>query len=340
MADTEPSFFAHAGAVSCLLVNEGVLYTASREVLSWNLAGSMECTQRMEGHTDTVSTMAMHEDLLVTGSADCTLRFWNHTGHLVQTMLAHQDAVTQVVTSSLLLYSASADGSIRSWTAPTAAGWELGSSGASRFHDVCMNTGFRTLALSRGALYAGNEDCNIYKVTASAGKVLQVFRGHSGRILDKVLTEDGCMVSSAADCTLRHWDCTSAECLSTIDLWCSVAHALTHQPGTQLVYLGCHDGALRALRFSRSGPAGPLSTVSRESFAVSSLLGLNSSVIAGRVDGSVSLLENSHLRTLSATHTPSYTYSTARPYSEPESSGRLSKVVFASHAPMLMMCAL
>jgi WD40 repeat protein len=83
-----------------------------------------ECQQTLEGHSDSVNSIAFSHDsaLLASASGDKTVRIWGtDTGECQQTLEGHSDWVRSVAFShdSALLASASDDHTVRIWRTDT-----------------------------------------------------------------------------------------------------------------------------------------------------------------------------------------------------------------------------
>lgn len=176
---------------------------------------SCRCLHTMEGHKDSVTSVALSRDgrLALSGSADLTMRLWDLTnGRCLRTLEGHADSVTSVALSDdgRLALSGSSDETMRLW-------------------DLADGRCLRTLeghsgqvtsaALSVDGRYAisGNSDETSQVWDLADGECRHKLEGHTRWVHSVSLSADGrYALTGSSDQTLRLWSLTDGRCLRTL----------------------------------------------------------------------------------------------------------------------------
>ncbi|RDW85905.1 hypothetical protein BP5796_04230 [Coleophoma crateriformis] len=181
------------------------------------------CLQTLEGHQDTVWTVAFSSDgqLLASGSFDNTIKLWDpQTGTCLRTLQGHQGLVRAVAFSSdgQLLASGSGDKTIKLWDPQSDTG-------------TCLQTlqghqhSVWTVAFSsEGQLLAsgsGDKTIKLWDPQSDTGTCLQTLEGHQHSVWTVAFSSDGQLLASGSDDkTIKLWDLQSdtGTCLQTLEL--------------------------------------------------------------------------------------------------------------------------
>ncbi|KAF2830311.1 hypothetical protein CC86DRAFT_443354 [Ophiobolus disseminans] len=174
------------------------------------------CLQTLEGHGDSVMSVAFSHDSirLASASYDRTVKIWDaNSGACLQTLEGHGDSVRSVAFShdSTRLASASWDRTVKIWDA---------SSGA------CLQTleghggSVMSVAFSHDStrLVSASDDRTVKIWDASSGACLQTLKGHGGAVESVAFSHDSTRLASASyDRTVKIWDANSGACLQTLE---------------------------------------------------------------------------------------------------------------------------
>ncbi|KAH7061013.1 quinon protein alcohol dehydrogenase-like superfamily, partial [Paraphoma chrysanthemicola] len=178
--------------------------------------GWSACLQTLEGHSDSVKSVAFSHDSarLASASSDNTVKIWDaSSGACLQTLEGHSDSVKSVAFShdSARLASASDDSTVKIWDA---------SSGA------CLQTleghsdSVKSVAFSHDSarLASASSDSTVKIWDASSGACLQTLEGHSDSVKSVAFSHDSARLASASsDSTVKIWDASSGACLQTLE---------------------------------------------------------------------------------------------------------------------------
>ncbi|KAK6343586.1 hypothetical protein TWF730_011177 [Orbilia blumenaviensis] len=194
--------------------------------------------QTLEGHTDTVASVAFSPDskLLASASYDYTIRLWDAaTGAALQTLKGHTRGVASVAFSpdSKLLASASYDYTIRLWDAATGAALQT-LKGHTR--------GVTSVAFSPdGKLASASHDCTIRLWDAATGAALQTLKGHTRRVVSVAFSPDGKLASASNDYTVRLWDAATGAVLQMLEGHTSEVVSVAFSPDGKLASASYDD---------------------------------------------------------------------------------------------------
>lgn len=122
MPQIETVFRAHAPyeilALKFNAMNNTIVTAGNdRHIRVWSIF-NYELQATLDGHTDSVTTLALDGNFLLSGSEDCTVRVWDtHSHTLLQTIRAHSEAVEQllIVPETGFLVTCSTDRRIKVW---------------------------------------------------------------------------------------------------------------------------------------------------------------------------------------------------------------------------------
>ncbi|WFC97530.1 [histone H3]-dimethyl-L-lysine(36) demethylase [Malassezia yamatoensis] len=139
---------------------------------------------------------------LVTGSSETNMRVWDlSTGEEVGRLRGHTDGIKCLQVEDELCVSGSMDHAIRLWDLRRVDDHEVSKSGKLDSTDT--------------EPASGEEPC------------VRVLEGHSKGVT-ALYFDDGCLVTGAADKTLRQWDLETGQCVMTMDILWAMTNASSH----------------------------------------------------------------------------------------------------------------
>jgi len=186
--------------------------SGDKEFKLWSLENGKPIVS-FEGHTDTVSSVAVSSDggVALSGSRDETVRLWDlRTGECLHIFEGHNREVEAVAITpdDRFALSASADATIRIWDLQ-----------ARKCVDVLeAPTSVMSMALSSDGklLLTGNFDYSIDLWDFQTGDYLRTFEGHRGHLRPLVFCHHGqCFLSGAGDDTIKLWEVGTGRCIHT-----------------------------------------------------------------------------------------------------------------------------
>ncbi|RYP50301.1 hypothetical protein DL768_004154 [Monosporascus sp. mg162] len=174
------------------------------------------CLQTLEGHSDSVNSVAFSHDSarLASASDDTTVKIWDAgSGACLQTLEGHNDSVNSVTFSydSARLASASDDKTVKIWDAGSGAYLQTFES---------HNGSVRSVAFSHNStrLASASEDKTIKIWDAGRGACLQTLEGHSDCVGSVTFSHDSARLASASDDkTIKIWDTGNGVYLQTFE---------------------------------------------------------------------------------------------------------------------------
>jgi WD40 repeat protein len=169
------------------------------------------CLQTLEGHSDSVTSVAFsHDSTKLASASDDTIKLWDaSSGECLQTFTGHSNWVNSVAFSqdSKKLASASDDNTIKLWDASSGEYLQTFIGHSNRVNSVAFSHDSTKLA-------SASYDKTIKLWDASSGECLQTFIGHSSWVNSVAFSHDSTKLASASqDKTVKLWDASSGECL-------------------------------------------------------------------------------------------------------------------------------
>jgi WD40 repeat protein len=221
--------------------------STDRTVRLWDMH-TRECVAVLEGHTDSVDSVAFSPDshLLASASRDYTVRLWDvserKAAFPMYVLQGHSDWVFSVSFSpdGRHLASASWDRTVRLWNVPEGApGPVLQHSRAAR----CV--AFSPVNES-SMLATGCDDGIIRLWDVSNQQLLRELQGHSNYIRSLAFSPDGSqLVSGSFDCTVRLWSVASGKLLKTMEGHSKYVFNVAFHPNGKQVASCSDDKTLR-----------------------------------------------------------------------------------------------
>ncbi|EHK15882.1 uncharacterized protein TRIVIDRAFT_195814 [Trichoderma virens Gv29-8] len=167
------------------------------------------CLQTLEGHTDSVKSVALSADRkqLASGSIDATIKIWDtSTGTCIQTLKGHTKSVGSVafLANGLQVVSGSQDGTIKIWNTTTGMCEKSLKGHTSKVESVA--------ALSNSLVASGSDDKTIKIWDIATGMCVQTLEGH-----EDSLSNSQQIISGSSDNTIKIWDVTTGACVQTLE---------------------------------------------------------------------------------------------------------------------------
>jgi WD40 repeat protein len=212
----------------------------------WNIQTG-ECLRLLQGHSDTVFSVAFNADgqTIVSGSADQTVRFWQAgSGRCFRTMKGYTNSIFSVAFSpnGETIASGSTDQTIRLWQGMSGEHRQLqGHSGW--VTSVAFHPQNQLLAST-----SADQTVRIWSI--ASGKCLKVLRGHTNWVQSAAFSPAADLLASGGDdCTIRLWSVESGNCLSVLTghtgwIWSVAFASQTNRSDCDLAS-GSDDGTVR-----------------------------------------------------------------------------------------------
>ncbi|MCJ1448057.1 MAG: hypothetical protein MMC23_008570 [Stictis urceolatum] len=177
--------------------------------------GWSACLQTLEGHSESVGSVAFSHDStrLASASFDRTVKIWDtSSGACLQTLEGHNGSVESVAFShdSTRLASASGDMTVKIWDT---------SSGACLQTLEGHNGSVNSVAFSHDStrLASASFDRTVKIWDTSSGACLQTLEGHNSYVNSVAFSHDSTRLASGSeDETVKIWDTSSGACLQTL----------------------------------------------------------------------------------------------------------------------------
>ena len=169
----------------------------------------------LEGHTDTVTSVALSEDgkRAVSASGDETLKIWDmETGEEIRTLKGHTAWVTSVALSvdGKRAVSASNDSTLKIWDMET--GEEIRT-----LEGHTLDVTSVALSVDGKRAVSASQDNTLKIWDMKTGREIRTLKGHTAWVNSVALSEDGKRaVSASQDNTLKIWDMETGEEIRTL----------------------------------------------------------------------------------------------------------------------------
>ncbi|KAH8651716.1 hypothetical protein BGZ61DRAFT_229661 [Ilyonectria robusta] len=202
------------------------------------------CLQTLEGHGDSVSSVAFSADgqRLASGSDDKTVKVWDAaTGACVQTLEGHGDWVNSLAFSAdgQRLASGSHDNTIRVWDAATGACVQTLEGHSLPVRSVAFSADGQRLA-------SGSHDKTVKVWDAATGVCVQTLESHGDSVASVAFSADGQRLASGSyDKTVRVWDAATGVCVQTLESHGGSVASVAFSADGQRLASGSHDNTIR-----------------------------------------------------------------------------------------------
>ncbi|KAL1889912.1 hypothetical protein Sste5346_008639 [Sporothrix stenoceras] len=179
-------------------------------------AGWNACLQTLEGHDDSVWSVAFSADgnHVASASSDDTVKIWNITsGACLQTLEGHNESVWSVAFSAdgNHVASASSDKTVKIWNITSGACLQTLEGHNESVWSVAFSADGNHVASA-----SSDKTVKIWNITS--GACLQTPEGHNDWVSSVAFSADGNHVASASiDKTVKIWNITSGACLQTLE---------------------------------------------------------------------------------------------------------------------------
>ena len=210
---------------------------------------NITCCQHMEGHTGSVTSVALSEDgkLVLSGSEDLTVRTWETaTGRCLKIMEGHADRVTSVALSNdgKLVLSGSDDRTVRTWETAAGRCSKIMEGHTGRVTSVALSEDGK-LVLS------GSDDRTVRAWETGTGRCLRIMEGHADRVTSVALSNDGKLVLSGSDDrTVRAWETATGRCLRVMEGHTGSVNSVALSENGELALSGSNDETVRLWEMS------------------------------------------------------------------------------------------
>ncbi|UKZ48115.1 hypothetical protein TrVGV298_002351 [Trichoderma virens] len=172
--------------------------------------------QTLEGHTDSVRSVAWSHDAMQLASAsyDKTVKIWDSaTGQCISTLEGHTDVVNSVTWScnSTRVASASSDKTVKIWDLRTSQCISTLKGHSNRVNSV-------TWSSNAARIVSASDDRRLKIWDPATGQCLLTFEDHSDWVRSVAWSHDETRLASASyDKTIKIWDALTGQCISTLD---------------------------------------------------------------------------------------------------------------------------
>jgi hypothetical protein len=180
-------------------------------------------------------------ELLATGGEDQVVRVWNlNTGVLERSFIGYSNPIWSIspMPSDCIL-TCSEDGVVRSWTV----------SGNPQVAQIFNYTSKRVRTAiydeAAGEVIAGGDSGRIMIFPGNGGRPVRVLTGHIRRVTALAFTSEHRIVSASGDGTIKVWDRSMPNFLSSMSCGKSGQNALAAARLANFCYVGGDDGVVR-----------------------------------------------------------------------------------------------
>ncbi|ACK69682.1 WD-40 repeat protein [Gloeothece citriformis PCC 7424] len=212
-----------------------------------------ECIKTLSGHLTSLRSVVFSPDgqRLASGSADQTVRIWDvQTGQCLKILSGHTNWVWSVAfapsktVNSLtpqLLASGSEDRTIRLWNINNGECLKTLIAYANKVFSVAFQG-------ENPHLIVGGYEDNLVRVWNWSNNECLNFKGHTDVVLSVACSPKGELIASSgggSDCTIKLWNVTSGQCLSTLSGHAEGVWAVEFSPNGSLLASGGTDQTVK-----------------------------------------------------------------------------------------------
>ncbi|KAL4734247.1 putative wd40 protein [Aspergillus similis] len=200
--------------------------------------------QTLEGHSDTVLSVAFSADglMVASGSNDRTIKLWDvKTGLEIRTLVGHSNWVQSVAFSAdgLMMASGSSDFKTKLWDAKAGLEIQTLEGHYGRVGSVAFSADGLIVA-------SGSDDYTIKLWDTKTGLEVRTLKGHSGPVGSVAFSADGLMVASgSSDDTIKFWDAKTRLEIQTREGHYGSVDTLTFSADGLIVASGSDDGTIK-----------------------------------------------------------------------------------------------
>lgn len=205
--------------------------------------GWSACLRTLEGHSDSVSTVAFLSNarVLASSSADRTIRIWDLAlGRCIRKLVGYVNSLSSVGFSADARLLALADEcTTRVWDSATSTCLQILHGHRCRVRSIAFSPDARLLA-------SASQDSTIRIWESATGICLQELRGHSSWVRSVAFSPNGRLLASASDdCTIRVWDFVTAISLQVLHGHSHWVLSVAFSPDARLLASASEDCTIR-----------------------------------------------------------------------------------------------
>ena len=193
-------------ALAVLSDRRVVLGSDDGSLTVWDLESCQ--AHRLEGHDESIESVALLDDHRVVASDELTLRVWDvEDGKVLQVLEGDYDSAHTVAVLDRRRVVCASSQALWVWDIEKGRPLQI-------LEDQRASSSSTTLAVLDGRrVISGAEDGTLRVTDLKSGHILQVLAGHSDWVHAVVVLDCRRAISGSADCTLRLWDLESGQTL-------------------------------------------------------------------------------------------------------------------------------